>query len=95
MKDNKSIIWLSIKSNEILRQQMNAFLEFLRGSKVHYTSYSSNSVTIYMELKLPIEISSNPTCEFHRELGSWIFYNPIISLKRKPKVSDYDILEMD
>ena len=79
-------IWLSINPNEMMRESMKDFLAFLDKNDVKYISYSVTGNKLYMHLK-------NVSEDTDKELAQWSYYNPIQQLKKKPKISIYDIIE--
>ena len=89
------IMWLSVDANEMLRESMKSFVNFLHKFKVDYISYNSDSEAglIYMKLNLPKDVAIDGNHEFHKGMGEWVYYHPINVLKKVPKVSDYDIIE--
>jgi hypothetical protein len=92
-------LWISIDASEMMRESMKSFIKFLNDSQVKYRTFSVGNDKIYMELLLPHKdimvngamVDKNP--EFNKEMGEWVYYNPINVLRKKPNMSHYDILE--
>lgn len=80
-------IWLSIRSDEMMRDTMKALIQEIKSHNIQYTSYASgNGKRLYLHLK-------NCPESFNKELGNWIYYNPITQLKKPPNISDYDVTD--
>jgi len=97
MKKNysKDTLWLSIETNNMLRDSMKSFFDFLKKFNVDYITYNnqSSSDLIYMKLLLTNEIVFDANHEFYKGLGEFVYFLPVNMLVNKPKVSDYDIIE--
>lgn len=89
----KDRMWLSIDTQDMMRESLPNFYHFLYKFNVDYRTYSSSGYKIYMELSLPNYLVYDANHEFHKGMGEWVLYHPINILHNKPKVSDYDIIE--
>ena len=80
-------IWLSIRSNEMMRDTLKALIQEIKSHNIQYTSYSSPSGDrLYLQLKDCPE-------SFNKELGNWIYYQPVTQMKKPPNISDYDVTD--
>lgn len=78
-------IWLSIRSNEMMRDTMKALIQEIKSHNIQYTSYASGN-RLYLHLK-------NCPESFKKELGNWIYYQPVTQMKKPPNISDYDVTD--
>lgn len=76
----KKDMWLSIRSNEMMRDTMRALIAEIKGHGIEYESYGSQK-RIYLHLK-------NVSAAFN--INSWVQYQPVSVLKNAPDISDYD-----
>lgn len=82
LKLSKSL-WLAVKSNEMLRDSMHAFVRELKSGGTDYVSYATTGKYVYIEIL-------NPNENVKQIIHSWTIYHPITILKKRPNVSDYD-----
>ena len=80
-------IWLNIRTNEMMRDTMKSLIQEIKSHNIQYTSYSSPSGDrLYLHLKDCPE-------SFNKELGNWIYYQPVTQMKKPPNISDYDVTD--
>ncbi len=73
-------MWLSIRSNEMMRETMKALIAEIKGHGIEYESYGSQK-RVYLHLK-------NVPAAF--DINNWIHYQPVSVLTNAPNISDYD-----
>jgi transcription antitermination factor NusA-like protein len=80
---SKDIKWLSIKSNEMMRDTMKAFIRELKERNIEYESFATTS-------RIYIEIKSKLNDEDKKLIYNWSYYNPISVLNKKPNLDNAD-----
>jgi hypothetical protein len=80
-------IWLSIVSDEMLRDTMKAFIIDLKAANVlGYTSYAT-AKRVYLSIEV------DPLKPIDQLLNSWCAYHPIRQINKPKNISDYDIVD--
>ncbi len=81
-------MWLSIRSNEMMRDSMKAFIKELKEFNIAYESYGAQR-RIYLKITEDFSVK-NEYVRFREWLYRWMDYHPISMVKRPKNISDYD-----
>ncbi len=79
-------IWLSIRSNEMMKDTMKALIQEIKAHKIEYVSYGTQK-RIYLHLK------NAPESFRGNILNNWVYYQPVSVVKRPSNISDYDVVD--
>lgn len=96
--ENEKIDYFQVDGNEMMRDDFNNFVEFLKENNKEITAYQTDKGDVILEVKRKKAYSSEDLKkedEFQKKLGSWLYYHPVNHLYHKPSsVSDYDEIEL-
>ena len=96
--DNQKVDYFQVDGNEMMRDDFNHFVEFLKENNDEITAYQTDKGDVILEVKRKKAYSSEDLKKedkFQKELGSWLYYHPVNFLYHKPSsVSDYDEIEL-
>ena len=94
----KKVDYLEIDGNEMMKEDFNHFLEFLKSKNEKVTAYSSDGRHIILEVERKKAYSGEDIEKedgYQKTLGTWVYYHPVNLLRNKPKsISDYDEIEL-
>ncbi len=77
-----SNIWLSVRSNEMMRDMMQSFCFELREIGANIKAYSSMN-RVYLHIDNWCKTPAN-----EKILDAWLYYNPISQLNRAPDTNN-------